>query len=169
MKKEIDIKDARANFPAFPVTLITVGDNIIAIGLVHVFSFTPPMIGIGVHPRRYSHQLLKEIKDFGVNIPPIDLAEKVNICGSVSGKNLDKFKEAGLTQMKPKIIRSVLIEECPVNMECRVVKELSFGGSHDWFVGEVLVAHMEDAYDREKALTYWKKEYRQMGDLILQR
>jgi flavin reductase (DIM6/NTAB) family NADH-FMN oxidoreductase RutF len=169
MKKEIDIKDARANFPAFPVTLITVGDNIIAIGLVHVFSFTPPMIGIGVHPRRYSHQLLKEIKDFGVNIPPIDLAEKVNICGSVSGKSLDKFKEAGLTQMKPKTIRSVLIEECPVNMECRVVKELSFGGSHDWFVGEVVAAHMEEDYDRERALSYWKKEYRQMGDLILQR
>ncbi len=169
MKKEIDIKDARANFPAFPVTLITVDDNIIAIGLVHVFSFTPPMIGIGVHPRRYSHQLLKEIKDFGVNIPPIDLAEKVDICGSVSGKNLDKFKEAGLTQMKPKMIRSVLIEECPVNMECRVVKEFIFGGSHVWFVGEVLVAHMEEDYDREKALSYWKKEYRGMGDLILQR
>ncbi len=164
MKKEIDIKDARAHFPAFPVTLITVGDNIIAIGLVHVFSFTPPMIGIGVHPKRYSHQLLNEISDFGVNIPTIDLAEKVDICGSISGKSVDKFKESGLTPTKPKIISSLLIEECPVNMECRVVSKLSFGGSHDWFVGEVLAAHMEEEYDREKALSYRKKEYRQIGD-----
>ena len=169
MKEEIDIKEARANFPAFPVTLITVGENIIAIGLVHVFSFTPPMIGIGVHPRRHSYKLLKEIKDFGVNIPTMDLAEKVDICGNVSGRDVDKFKETGFSQMKPKIIESSLIMECPVNMECKVVKELSFGGSHDWFLGEVVAAHMEEGYDRDKALSYWQKEYRVMGDLILQR
>jgi flavin reductase (DIM6/NTAB) family NADH-FMN oxidoreductase RutF len=169
MKQEIDIADARVNFPAFPVVLITVGENIIAIGLVHVFSFTPPMIGIGVHPKRYSYKLLKEIKDFGVNIPTTDLAEKVNICGTVSGRNLDKFKEAELTKMKPKMIKSVLIEECPVNMECRVVEQLSFGGSHDWFVGEMVAANMEENFDREKALSYWKKEYRGMGELIMKR
>lgn len=169
MKKEIDLIGARREFPAFPVVLVTVGENIIAIGLVHAFSFTPPMIGIGVHPKRHSHQLLKEIKDFGVNIPTTDLAEKVNICGTVSGRNVNKFKESGLTQMKPKIINSVLIEECPVNFECQLVQKLSFGGSHDWFVGEVVAAHKEENYDREKALCYWNKEYRGMGDLILKR
>lgn len=169
MKKEIDVKEARRNFPSFPVTLVTVGENIIAIGLLHVFSFTPPMIGIGVHPTRYSHQLVKEFKDFGVNIPTKELAERVNICGSVSGEDMDKFKEAGLTPMKPKLIKSLLIEECPVNMECKVVEELRFGGSHDWFVGEVVAAHKEEGYDRTKALSYWNKEYSVMGDLILRR
>ncbi len=169
MKQEIDLINARTNFPAFPVVLVTVGENIIAIGLIHVFSFTPLMIGIGMHPKRHSNKLLKEIKDFGVNIPTLDMAEKVDICGTVSGRDTDKFKESGLTPMKPKIIKSVLIEECPVNMECRVVEELSFGGSHDWFVGEVIAAHKEENYDREKALSYWKKEYRVMGELILKR
>lgn len=169
MKKEIDLKEARKEFPAFPVTLVTVGDNIIAIGLVHLFSFTPPMIGIGVHPKRYSHQLLKEIKDFGVNIPTKDLVEKVDICGNISGRNLNKFEKSKLTPMDPKLIKSKLIEECPVNMECKVVKELSFGGSHDWFIGEVVKAYKEDSYEREMALSYWKKEYRIMGDLILKR
>lgn len=169
MKKEIDLKEARKEFPAFPVTLVTVGENIIAIGLVHVFSFTPPMIGIGVHPKRYSYQLLKEIKDFGLNIPTRDLVEKVDICGNISGRNLDKFEKSGLTPMDPVLIKSKLIEECPVNMECKVVKELSFGGSHDWFIGEVVKAYKEDNYEREMALSYWKKEYRVMGDLILKR
>jgi len=169
MKKEIGLKEGRLEFPAFPVVLVTVGENIIAIGLVHAFSFTPLKIGIGVHPRRYSHQLLEEIKDFGVNIPKKELVEKVNICGTVSGRNVDKFKETGLTKMKPKIIKSVLIEECPVNLECDKVEKLSFEGSHDWFVGEVVAVHKEEDYNREKALSYWDKEYRVMGDLVMKR
>lgn len=169
MKKEIEAKDARPQFPAYPVTLVTVGENIIAIGLVHWFSFIPPMVGIGVHPKRYSHGLLKEVGDFGVNIPIIGMEEKVDVCGSISGKNANKFERAGLTPMKPTSINSVLIEECPVNMECRIIKELSFGGSHDWFVGEVVTAHMEETYDREQALQYWKKEYRGMGRVVLRK
>jgi flavin reductase (DIM6/NTAB) family NADH-FMN oxidoreductase RutF len=169
MKSEIDLKIARHEFPVFPVVAVTVGENIIAIGLVHVFSFTPLMIGIGVHPKRYSYRLLEKIKDFGVNIPTKELVEKLNLCGTVSGKNLNKFEKAGLTPMKAKKIKSVLIEEFPVNLEVDKVQKLNFGGSHDWFVGEVVEAHRDENYDREKALSYWKKEYRVMGDLVMTR
>jgi len=166
LKNEIDVKDARPQFPAYPVSLVTVGENIIAIGLIHWFSFTPPMVGIGVHPKRYSHGLLKEVGDFGVNIPVVGMEEQVDLCGTISGKASNKFERAGLTPMKSKIIKSKLIEECPVNMECRIVKELNLG-SHDWFIGEVVAAHMDEGYNREKALQYWKKEYRVMGDVLL--
>jgi len=71
--------------------------------------------------------------------------------------------------MKPKIIKSVLINECPVNLECDKVERLSFKGSHDWFVGEVVATHKEENYERERALSYWVKEYRVMGDLVLKR
>jgi flavin reductase (DIM6/NTAB) family NADH-FMN oxidoreductase RutF len=169
MKSEIDLSTARSNFPAFPVVLVTVGENIIAIGLVHVFSFTPPMLGIGVHPRRFSYQLLKEVRDFGVNIPTKEQAEEVNICGTFSGRDFNKFEKANLTPMNPKLIKSILIEECPVNFECKLVAELSFGGSHDWFVGEVVAAYKEENYDRENALGYWTKEYRVMGELVMKR
>jgi flavin reductase (DIM6/NTAB) family NADH-FMN oxidoreductase RutF len=166
MKTEIDLEIARHEFPVFPVVAVTVGENIIAIGLVHVFSFRPPMIGIGVHPKRYSYALLDEIKDFGVNIPTKELVERLNICGTVSGKNVNKFEKAGLTPMKAKKIKSVLIEEFPVNLEVDKVQKLSLGGCHDWFVGEVVAAYRDENYDREKALSYWKKEYRVMGELI---
>ncbi|UCE35897.1 MAG: flavin reductase family protein [Thermoplasmata archaeon] len=169
MKKEIEPKEARRRFPAFPVTAVTVGENIIAIGLIHAFSFTPPMLGIGVHPKRYSYGLLKEVGDFGVNIPTKELVDKVDGCGDISGRDVNKFEKFGLTPMKPKIIKSVLIQEFPVNIECKIVKELSFGGSHDWFIGEVVAAHEEEDYDRERALSYWNQEYRMMGELVLKR
>jgi flavin reductase (DIM6/NTAB) family NADH-FMN oxidoreductase RutF len=166
MKTEMDLKMSRKEFPSFPVVAVTVRDNIIAIGLVHAFSFDPPMIGIGVNPKRYSYQLLEETKDFGVNIPTKNLVEQVNLCGNISGRNRNKFQEAGLTPMKAKIIKSALIEECPVNLECANVQKLDFGGSHSWFVGEVVAAHRDENYDREQALSYWKSEYRVMGDLV---
>jgi flavin reductase (DIM6/NTAB) family NADH-FMN oxidoreductase RutF len=169
MKSEIDLKTSRHEFPVFPVVAVTVKDNIIAIGLVHFFSFTPPMIGIGLNPKRYSYELLENSSDFGVNIPTKDLVEQVNLCGTISGRNRNKFQEAGLTPMKAKIIKSALIEEFPVNLECDNVQKLNFGGSHDWFVGEVVAAHKDEDYDREQALSYWKSEYRIMGDLILKR
>ena len=109
MKSEIDLKIARHEFPVFPVVAVTVGENIIAIGLVHVFSFTPLMVGIGVHPKRYSYGLLEKIKDYGVNIPTKELVEKVNLCGTVSGKNVNKFEKAGLAPMlTPKPIPAVV-------------------------------------------------------------
>ena len=169
MKMEIDKKNARLEFPAFPVVLVTVEENIIAIGLVHIFSFTPLKIGIGMHPQRHSYGLLEKIKDFGVNIPTKELVEKVDLCGTLSGRDVDKFKESGLTKMKPKKIKSVLIKECPVNLECDKVQKITFSGSHDWFVGEVVAAHRDEAYDREKALSYWDKEYRVMGERVLKR
>ena len=169
MKDKIDVKDARPQFQAYPVVLVTVEENIIAIGLIHWFSFVPPMLGIGVHPKRYSYDLLKKAGEFGVNIPIMGMEKKVDICGSISGRDANKFERAKLTPMKPTSITSALIEECPVNLECRIVKELSFGGSHNWFLGEVVAAHMEEDYDREKALQYWKKEYRRMGDIVLKK
>jgi flavin reductase (DIM6/NTAB) family NADH-FMN oxidoreductase RutF len=167
MKSEIDLKKSRHEFPVFPVVAVTVKDNIIAIGLVHAFSFTPPMIGIGVNPKRYSYELLEKSNDFGVNIPTKDQVKEVDLCGTISGRNKNKFQEAGLTPMKAKIIKSSLIEEFRVNLECDNVQKLSFGGSHDWFIGEVVAAHREENYDREQALSYWKSEYRVMGDLIM--
>ena len=169
MKSEIDLKIARHEFPVFPVVAVTVGENIIAIGLVHVFSFTPLMIGIGVNPKRHSYKLLEKMKDFGVNIPTKELVGELNLCGSVSGKNVNKFEKAGLTPMKAKKINSVLIEEFPVNLEVDKVQKLKFGGSHDWFVGEVVAAYRQENYDRDAALSYWKSEYRVMGELVMTR
>ena len=56
-----------------------------------------------------------------------------------------------------------------MNLECANVQKLSFGGSHDWFVGEVVAAYRDENYDREQALSYWKSEYRVMGDLIMRK
>lgn len=167
MKQNISADDAEDCFSGFPVVLATVGgekDNIITLAMCHVFSFRPPYVGVGISPRRFSHHLFAESKDFGVNIPDRGLLRQTEICGSKSGRRVDKFEAAGLTREKAQKISAPLIAECPVNIECVKVKEVD-AGDHTWFIGEIVAARKEDTYDKSDMMLYWG-EYRVIGELI---
>ena len=59
-----------------------------------------------------------------------------------------------------------MIEECPVNLECKVVHEISLEGSHKWFIGEIKSAHIDSNYSRSDALMFWLGQFRQVGSVI---
>jgi flavin reductase (DIM6/NTAB) family NADH-FMN oxidoreductase RutF len=153
--------------PSFPVVLVTVGENIMTAAAFHFYSFTPPMVMVGIMPEKYSYELLQREKEFGINIPRADQLELVRFCGKVSGRNSRKYVEAKLTPRKAAVIRGHLIEECPLNLECVVVHQVDHPGTHRWFIGEVRAVHMEESYRREQSLMYWNKEFRKVGELLL--
>jgi flavin reductase (DIM6/NTAB) family NADH-FMN oxidoreductase RutF len=146
--------------------LVTVGRNILTVGAFHFYSFDPPSVMIGIMPRRYSYDLLSKELEFGVNIPTTDQIEVVRICGSVSGRDTDKYEKAGLTPFEGTEIKGYLIEECPVNLECRVVHRVPYEGTHWWYVGEIKAVHIDDSYTRDQALMFWGGEYRKVGDFL---
>lgn len=150
-------------FPAFPTVLISSEENIITVTLIHIFSFKPYLIGIGIKPERYSHGLIKASKEFVVNIPTSEILPAVIFCGTKSGRDYDKFKETGLTKESSIEVRSASIKECPVNLECTVVEELPVG-DRTWFVGEVLKGKIAPDYNPEKMLLYWRGVYRLVGE-----
>ncbi len=167
MKVDISADDAQDCFSGFPVVLATVGgkrDNIITLAMCHVFSFKPPYLGIGVAPRRFSHGLLKESNEFAVNIPDKSMLRPTEICGSKSGRNVDKFEASGLTREKASRISAPLIAECPVNIECVKVKDIE-AGDHTWFIGEMVASHKDENYDKADMMLYWG-EYRVIGELV---
>jgi flavin reductase (DIM6/NTAB) family NADH-FMN oxidoreductase RutF len=167
LKKAVSAEDATDEFSGFPVVLCSVGgekDNIITLALCHVFSFKPPLVGIGVAPKRFSYGLLKKSKDFAVNIPTRQQLEPVKVCGSKSGRRVDKFEAARLTREKASRISSPLVAECPVNLECVKVDELETG-DHTWFVGEVVAARRDESYDKADMLLYWG-DYRVIGEKV---
>ncbi|MDX1707122.1 MAG: flavin reductase family protein, partial [Desulfobacterales bacterium] len=71
--------------------------------------------------------------------------EKVDYCGIYSGHKVDKSKVFKVTYGKLKT--APLIEECPVNLECQVMKSLEVG-SHILFIGEIV-----ETYIHENCLT----------------
>lgn len=167
MKNDITADEAQDCFSGFPVVLGTVGgkrDNIITLAMCHVFSFRPPYVGVGIGPRRFSHGLFKQSDDFAVNVPDRSMLKETEICGSKSGRNVDKFEASGLTREKASKISAPLIAECPVNIECVKVKEID-AGDHTWFVGEIVAARRSSGYNPSDMMLYWG-EYRVIGDLV---
>jgi len=92
---------------------------------------------------RYCYSLINETKEFGLNIPTIELIEAVAKVGSTHSDEVNKFAEAGLTPMDSKKISAPLISECFLNMECKVIDQFDTG-DHTVFVAEPVAAYLDD-------------------------
>jgi len=138
-----------------PAALITSVDedgraNIITLGEVFNISIKNPVIlGIAIAKPRYSHELISAWGEFVVNLPPASLVEIVDRCGTVSGREVDKFAQFHLTPAPAEKVRPPLIAECPISIECRVIAIQEIG-DHDLFLGEAVAEHVaEDALDED--------------------
>ena len=86
-----------------------------------MIEFEPPMVACVVSNRNFPFNALKTTKECVINIPTVELAEKVVACGNSSGREVDKFETIGLTPVGASRVRAPLIAECYANLECRVV------------------------------------------------
>ncbi len=102
-------------------------------------SHNPMLVGISVSNKHFSNHLIEQSGEYVINVPDTSLVSKVSYCGSVSGRDVDKFEKSGLNQTAPKAVSVPLITECFAHIECKVVQKLKVG-DHTFFVGEVLAA-----------------------------
>jgi len=174
------VKPTTALYPT-PVVLVTCVEgsqrpNIITLAWVGVVCSEPPQIGIAIRPGRYSHPIIEKTGEFVAAIPSEELLYAVDLCGTVSGRDADKFEKAGLTPEPATKVSPPLIAECPVNMECQVRHKLSLG-THDLFIGEVVAVHVDKAvlnergiidFDKAKLISYNNGEYRRVGEMLEQ-
>lgn len=119
--------------------------NIITVAWAGTICTNPAMLSISVRPERYSYNIIKETKEFVVNLVTSDLAYATDYCGVKSGRDVDKFKEMNLHKSISKVVKAPGIEESPVNIEC-CVKEIKELGSHHMFIAEVVSVNIEDKY-----------------------
>jgi len=160
-KEKVEVKTSSAYkvlHPMHTVLVTSLGKNgkpnIITLAWAMPASASPPLVAISVSPRRYSHTLIEETKEFVVNIPTLGILDKVVLCGTTSGRNHDKFKETGLTPLPGKKVKAPLIEECVAHLECKLHSQFT-AGDHTIFLGEIVDAHVDkeifgDSYDLEK-------------------
>lgn len=121
-------------------------DNIITVAWTGTVCTDPAMLYISVRPERYSYHLLCDSREFAVNLTTEKLARATDWCGVRSGRDTDKWKEMHLTRGKAEKLKfAPVINESPVNLECKVteIKEL---GSHHMFLAEILAVQVDDAY-----------------------
>ena len=146
---KVTVKPFRPIYPT-PAALITSvapdgKPNIITLGEVFNLSLrTPVIVGIAIRKATYSHGLISRSGEYVVNMPTTHMLEAVDRCGSVSGRQVDKFAAFGLTPVPATVVKPPLIAECPVNLECRVIR-VEETGDHDLFQGQVVAAHVDES------------------------
>lgn len=132
-----------------PVVMVTCGDeekaDIITLAWVGTVNSLPPMISISVRHERYSYPIIDKNKEFTVNLVSKDLVRVTDICGTLSGRNIDKFKYCNLTVMPGEKVKCPYIKESPVAIECKVVDKKDLG-SHVVFFGEIVNVIADEEY-----------------------
>jgi flavin reductase (DIM6/NTAB) family NADH-FMN oxidoreductase RutF len=129
-----------------PVVLVTTARagraNVMPMSWHLMMEFVPPLVGCVISNRNYSFETLKRTRECVINIPTVELAEKVVACGNASGERVDKFKAFGLTSVAAACVRAPLISECYASLECRVV-DGKLAAKYNFFVLEVVKAWID--------------------------
>jgi len=127
--------------------------DIITLAWTMPVSMNPPLLAVSIAPRRHSHKLIEETKEFVINIPTMELVEETLFCGRKSGRDSDKFKETGLTPSPAKTVKPPIIKECVAHIECTLYEQIA-EGDHTLFIGEIKAAYVnEDAFTGEYDLS----------------
>ncbi len=162
-----------------PAVLVSTADkagntNIFTAAWTGTVCTAPPMAYISVRPERYSYHMLRETGEFVINLTTKKLVKATDYCGVRSGRDVDKWKEMKLTPGRAQKVAVPVIEESPVNIECRVteVKEL---GSHHMFLAQVVAVSVDESYIDETGrfalnetglIAYSHGEYLGLGEVL---
>ncbi len=96
--------------------------NVMAIGwMTGGVIWGRPILCVYVRPSRHTYSRLEEVGEFTVNVLPTEFAEAVNYCGTVSGRNKDKFSETGLKPSPAQKVKVPIIEQGIIHYECVVM------------------------------------------------
>ena len=133
-----------------PAVMVSCADrsgraNIITIAWTGTICSDPAMVYISVRPQRYSYDMIRDTGEFVINLTTEELIRAADFCGVRSGKDLDKFRECGLTPLASRFVKAPSIAESPVNIECRVKQVIPLG-THDMFLAEVLGVSVDSRY-----------------------
>lgn len=176
---KLDWKPGTMVYP-LPAVLVSCGStppeyNLITVAWVGTICTNPPMCYISVRPERHSYDIIRRNMEFVINLTTESMARATDWCGVRSGREHDKFAEAGLTPGPAAVVRAPIVEESPLSIECRV-KEITRLGSHDIFIAEVVNVRADDRYldpetgkwhlDQSHPLVYLHGAYYALGEKI---
>lgn len=161
MKKEMT-KIASALIP-MPNLIVSCCDkegrnNALAVGSAAMISGSPCMLMIGIMPEKFSYPIIKETKEFVINVPTEEMRKQYFYLGTKSGRDEDKFEALNLVWEKGKKVNAPILMGCPVNLECKVVASMTPGDSdHELFFATLETAHCDEEYLTKSGNIDWKK------------
>lgn len=150
----------------YPMPTLLVGVNVdgkanfMAVAWGGIANGEPPMVSVAIRHSRYSLKGIRQNMTFSVNVPPCDMVREADYCGLKSGAKFDKAEVCGFKVFYGKLESAPLIEQCPINLECKVVHILNLG-SHALVIGRI-----EETHASESCLTDGKPDVAKIRPFI---
>jgi len=133
--------------------------NFMALDWVTRVNYQPPMMGACVNKGHASHAAIMETREFSINVPTVEMVGVTDYVGIVSGSKTDK--SALFRVFYGQLNKAPLIEECPINIECKLVQSVDLP-TNTFFIGEMI-----NAYSEERFLTDGKPDAAKIRPFIL--
>ena len=134
----------------YPMPTTLVGANVrgkpnfLTVAYCGIVQHSPAMIAVESSKTHYTNAGIKENGTFSVNIPSEEMVKITDYCGIVSGKTVDK--STLFETFYGTLGTAPMIKECPINLECKLVQTLDYGGTGEIFIGEIVEAYSEERY-----------------------
>jgi flavin reductase (DIM6/NTAB) family NADH-FMN oxidoreductase RutF len=148
---------AKIKFPAQPVIwphlTVLVGamtdgkPDFTAVAWTGIAASNPASITVALQPHRWSLKGINHTRTFSVNIPSVDIVKETDYCGIISGKDTDKATDCNFKVFYGNLKTAPLIEQCPINLECKVSHIIDLGSHH------LIVGQFNEVYLSEDCLT----------------
>ena len=153
-----------------PVVLVSTqtktGPNIMTMSWHTMMEFEPPMIGCVISSRNYTFRILKTTRECVISIPTVEIAKQMVGIGNSSGRDINKFEVFGLTPGKAKLVKAPLIDECYINLECKVV-DTKLVSKYNFFILEVVKAWINPAMKSPRTIHHQGKgRFMVSGEII---
>lgn len=148
---------------AFLTTVYEDSVNTMTIGWAAMgFIWNKPILIVAVRYSRHTYKLLDKLGQFTVSFPaPGKLGKELIVCGTKSGRDVDKFKECEFKPLEASTVITPLIDKCKIHMECKVVykqamepglldksiKKMFYESNNDYHVlyyGEITACYVEE-------------------------
>ena len=134
-----------------PVVIIVSGKDMddyscMAASWIMPVSRRPPIVAVAIARSRYTYEKIVESREFNICILGVDLVDKVDYLGTVSGRDVkDKIKASGLNKIKARRTSPPVIAESIAVIECKLRNTIE-SGDHDIVLGEVVEAYIKEGY-----------------------
>lgn len=133
---------------AFVSTIGSHGANVAPFSYFMPIGSRPPLLGVSIGLRegevKDTLANIRETGDFVINVVTETIAERMVRASGDWPQDVDEFEVAGFTRVASDRVRSPRVAESPVNLECRLFREVALGDS-TLVVGELVWAHVDEA------------------------
>ena len=118
--------------------------NVMTIAWGGICCSKPPCVTISLRKATYTYGNIVERQAYTLSVPSEEHAKEADYFGIASGRNVDKFKETGLTPVKSELVDAPYVGEFPMILECKLIHHHEIG-LHTHFIGEILDVKVEES------------------------